>query len=125
MVLVTVSCCSAQNSSNKCSLLLQLPKPYFPNMPFQASKSQPTLALKLLSMITFSFSGTFCKRLQKSTQNIFFGRIHLESWSIHTKERGILMMTKLKMHGDDAVRVTDWLICKLGHDRISDHEADT
>ena len=51
--------------------------------------------------------------------NVVSGRIWLESWSLHTEESGMLLNTKWQTHGDDAIRVTDWQVCKLGNWKTS------
>ena len=78
---------------------------------FQVSASLPYLALKSPRMTTLTVEEG-CVSLSRTC--LFFGRICLESWSIHTEESVMLLNTKWQTHEDDAVRVTGWQVCKLG-----------
>ena len=44
---------------------------------------------------------------------------------MHTEETGMLLNTEWQTHGEDAVRVTDWQVCKLGSYGVPDHDSNT
>ena len=89
VVLVMASWCSAQNSSRRRPLSLQLPTPCLPRTPFQASESLSSIEVAKDEDLVV-FSGVVQESAQIGIEDVFVRRVCQKSGSVDTEEREML-----------------------------------
>ena len=119
-MLVMTSCSSVQSSSSKRPLSLKLPTPCLPSTPFREFVSSSALVLKSPRIITLSSArGALETATELRVELVFFYRLSLKSWRVHTN---IPLIFQREAYGHHAVRMTNWQIFQPEGDRGADYE---